>query len=137
MGSLEESVVEIGGNGIGAAVMRSLQEEEEEASASPPQQPIVYVNGKRHVLPSDSAHRTLLEYLRGIGLTGTKLGCGEGGCGACTVMLSHYDTQQQTIVHRAINACLAPLYSVEGMHVVTVEGIGNRRNGLHPVQVCV
>jgi hypothetical protein len=66
MGSLEESVVEIGGNGIGAAVMRSLQEEEEEASASPPQQPIVYVNGKRHVLPSDSAHRTLLEYLRGL-----------------------------------------------------------------------
>jgi hypothetical protein len=66
MGSLEDSVVEIGGNGIGAAAMRSLQEEEEEASASPPQQPIVYVNGKRHVLPSDSAHRTLLEYLRGL-----------------------------------------------------------------------
>ena len=36
--------------------------------------------------------------------------------------------------HRSVNACLAPLYSVEGMHVVTVEGIGNSRTGLHPVQ---
>lgn len=40
------------------------------------------------------------------------------------------------IRNRAINACLAPIYSVEGMHVVTVEGIGNRRFGLHRVQVC-
>jgi len=37
--------------------------------------------------------------------------------------------------HLAINACLAPLYSVEGMHVITVEGIGDRQRGLHPVQV--
>ena len=37
--------------------------------------------------------------------------------------------------HFAINACLAPLYSLEGMHIITVEGIGDRRRGLHPVQV--
>lgn len=37
--------------------------------------------------------------------------------------------------HFAINACLAPLYSVEGMHVITVEGIGSCRYGLHPIQV--
>lgn len=54
------------------------------------------------------------------GLTGTKLGCGEGGCGACTVMVSHWDGAK--IVHRSVNACLCPLYAVDGMHVVTVEG---------------
>eukprot|EP00249_Psilotum_nudum_P036206 c6569_g1_i1 orf=212-595(+) len=95
---------------------------------------ILYVNGKRRVLPNNSAHQTLLEYLRGLGLTGTKLGCGEGGCGACTVMVSHFDQFEHTVVHRAVNACLAPLYSVEGMHVITVEGIGNRQQGLHCVQ---
>lgn len=39
--------------------------------------------------------------------------------------------------HYAINACLAPLYSVEGMHVITVEGLGSCRLGLHPIQVIV
>lgn len=97
-------------------------------------EPILYVNGVRRVLPDGFAHLTLLEYLRDVGLTGTKLGCGEGGCGACTVMVSYYDKQVKKCVHCAINACLAPLYSVEGMHVITVEGVGNHRQGLHPVQ---
>lgn len=55
-----------------------------------------------------------------IHLTGTKLGCAEGGCGACTVMVSHQAGTK--LVHRSVNACLCPLYAVEGMHVVTVEG---------------
>ena len=55
------------------------------------------------------------------GLTGTKLGCGEGGCGACTVMVSSWENG--VISHHSVNACLAPLYSVEGMQVVTVEGM--------------
>ncbi|CAM8886680.1 unnamed protein product [Rhodiola kirilowii] len=95
---------------------------------------ILYLNGIRKVLPDGLAHMTLLEYLRGIGLTGTKLGCGEGGCGACTVMVSYYDRKVKKCVHISVNACLAPLYSVEGMHVITVEGVGNRRQGLHPIQ---
>ncbi|KAI3905632.1 hypothetical protein MKX01_036541 [Papaver californicum] len=95
---------------------------------------IIYVNGVRRILSNGLAHFTLLEYLRDIGLTGTKLGCGEGGCGACTVMVSYFDQLSKKSVHSAVNACLTPLYSVEGMHVITVEGIGNRRQGLHPVQ---
>ncbi len=67
-----------------------------------------------------------------VGLTGTKLGCGEGGCGACTVMVSWL--QEGMVIHAAVNACLAPLPSVDGMAVTTVEGIGSTRTQLHPVQ---
>ncbi|XVF19258.1 hypothetical protein REPUB_Repub11eG0094600 [Reevesia pubescens] len=115
--------------------MGSMKNEEEmEQIVGETKEAILYVNGVRKVLADGLAHLTLLEYLRDIGLTGTKLGCGEGGCGACTVMISHYDRRLKKCVHYAVNACLASLYSVEGMHVITVEGVGNRKRGLHPIQ---
>ncbi|XP_021278029.1 xanthine dehydrogenase 1-like isoform X1 [Herrania umbratica] len=115
--------------------MGSLKNEEEMGQiVEESREAILYVNGVRKVLPDGLAHLTLLEYLRDVGLTGTKLGCGEGGCGACTVMISHYDRKLKKCVHYAVNACLAPLYSVEGMHVITVEGVGNHKRGLHPIQ---
>ncbi|KAK4157664.1 Molybdopterin-binding domain of aldehyde dehydrogenase-domain-containing protein [Chaetomidium leptoderma] len=92
-----------------------------------------YLNGTRVVLDEIDPEVTLLEYLRGIGLTGTKLGCGEGGCGACTVVISQYNPTTNRIYHASVNACLAPLASVDGKHVITVEGIGNVKQP-HPAQ---
>ncbi|XP_063775025.1 xanthine dehydrogenase/oxidase isoform X2 [Pseudophryne corroboree] len=78
---------------------------------------------------------TLLTYLRRkLGLPGTKLGCGEGGCGACTVMISRYCTFQHKIVHYSVNACLAPVCSLHLASVTTVEGIGSTKTRLHPIQ---
>lgn len=74
---------------------------------------VFYVNGKKHEVFDVQPEITLLQYLRQstVGLTGTKLGCGEGGCGACTVMVSSYNYSSKTISHAAVNACLAPLVS--------------------------
>jgi len=92
-----------------------------------------YLNGTRVVLDEIDPEITLLEYLRGIGLTGTKLGCAEGGCGACTVVVSQYNPTTKKIYHASVNACLAPLVSVDGKHVITIEGIGNVKKP-HPTQ---
>lgn len=92
-----------------------------------------YLNGTKVVLDTADPEITLLEYLRGIGLTGTKLGCAEGGCGACTVVVSQYNPTAKKTYHASVNACLAPLVSVDGKHVITVEGIGNVKSP-HPAQ---
>ena len=67
---------------------------------------------------------TLLAVLRhDLGLTGTKYGCGEGDCGACTVLLDG----------EARNSCVTPVESAAGRAVTTIEGLANG-NDLHPVQ---
>ncbi|CAN0411520.1 unnamed protein product [Pylaiella littoralis] len=95
---------------------------------------IFFVNGVKQVVKDAQPQTTLLQHLRAAGLTGTKLGCGEGGCGACTVMVSTFDHEKKEIKHAAVNACLAPVCSVDWCHVTTVEGVGTMRQGLHPVQ---
>uniref|UniRef100_A0A8C9FNG7 Aldehyde oxidase n=2 Tax=Pavo cristatus TaxID=9049 RepID=A0A8C9FNG7_PAVCR len=77
----------------------------------------------------------LLFYLRKrLRLTGTKYGCGGGGCGACTVMISTYEPASKKIRHYSANACLLPICSLYGMAVTTVEGVGSTRTRIHPVQ---
>jgi xanthine dehydrogenase/oxidase len=92
-----------------------------------------FLNGTRVTIDNIDPELTLLEYLRGIGLTGTKLGCSEGGCGACTVVVSQWNPTTKKVYHASVNACLAPLVSVDGKHVITVEGIGNVKKP-HSVQ---
>lgn len=96
---------------------------------------IFYVNGKKVVDEKVDPEWTLLYYLRNkLRLTGTKLGCAEGGCGACTVMASKYDRSLHKVIHYSLNACLAPVCSVHGLAITTVEGIGSTKSCLHPVQ---
>eukprot|EP00112_Aurelia_sp_Birch-Aquarium-sp1_P017653 Seg4113.2 transcript_id=Seg4113.2/GoldUCD/mRNA.D3Y31 product="Xanthine dehydrogenase" protein_id=Seg4113.2/GoldUCD/D3Y31 len=91
--------------------------------------------GRKIVETSADPEWTLLYYLREkLRLCGTKLGCGEGGCGACTVMVSKYDRASNEIHHSSVNACLAPVCFMHGLAVTTVEGIGSTRTKLHTIQ---
>lgn len=84
------------------------------------------VNGRRHELRIDP-RRTLLEVLRDeLRLTGTKLGCGEGACGACLVLVDG------TPMH----ACLSLAAAMTGRAITTVEGLASGHE-LHPVQQAI
>ncbi|XP_073502610.1 aldehyde oxidase-like isoform X1 [Phyllobates terribilis] len=96
---------------------------------------IFYVNGRKIIEQKADPEQMLLPYLRRkLNLTGTKYGCGEGGCGSCTVMVSHIHPVSKKIRHYSANACLLPVCSVYGAAITTVEGIGGTTSRLHPVQ---
>jgi len=81
------------------------------------------VNGGSYILEVEP-HRTLLEVIRDdLGLTGTKLGCGGGECGACTVILNG----------RAVKSCLILAYHARGKEIWTIEGLV-QGGELHPLQ---
>ncbi len=81
------------------------------------------LNGKPTTLTVDS-DRALLWVLRtDLGLTGAKYGCGEGHCGACTVLVDD----------EAVRACAVPVQQIQGKEVTTIEGLA-RNDGLHPLQ---
>src|SRR5215210_1060820 len=90
------------------------------------------LNGKPIRLESISPNVTLLDWLRRSGLTGSKEGCAEGDCGACSVAISERDARGRRCF-RAINSCLVPLPLMSGGDVVTAEGVACGRQ-LHPVQ---
>jgi carbon-monoxide dehydrogenase small subunit len=82
------------------------------------------LNGEQEaaeVTPALPASKLLRERFE---LTGTKPGCGEGECGACTILLDG----------EAVNSCLLPAALLDGREVVTIEGLENADGSLHPVQ---
>jgi len=95
-----------------------------------------HVNGQPVVISNPDPTILLVDWLRSpdIGLTGTKKGCDQGGCGACTVMLSRWDDASKTVERMSINSCLRPICALDGMEVTTTEGTGSTRTKLSPVQ---
>jgi aerobic-type carbon monoxide dehydrogenase small subunit (CoxS/CutS family) len=82
------------------------------------------LNGKRRSVEAPPMKRLLDTLREELGLTGTKEGCGEGECGACTVLLDG----------DAVNSCLVPTCQASGRKVVTIEGLAGARGKLHKLQ---
>ena len=122
---------------------------------------IVYINDTRHALSHDKyIHMTLAEFNRlECKLKGVKIGwylffslffsfiilknnwyinynlySSEGGCGACTLMISKFDTEHNQIKRYTVNSCITPILSLHGCQITTVEGLGDAKNP-HSVQV--
>jgi len=109
---------------------------------------VFFLNGDKVEVDSFDPSLSVADYLRhNLGLTATKVGCGQGLCGkfplqhassfnhtmdlmksfytgACTVMLSNYDGSSKKISHRSVNACLLPLWYVDHKAITTLEGLG-------------
>ncbi|MFJ6785492.1 xanthine dehydrogenase small subunit [Streptomyces yangpuensis] len=98
----------------------------------------ITVNGKETPISPAAPHTTVLDFLRERGLTGTKEGCAEGECGACSVLVTRPGVKKPTD-WVAVNACLVPVAALDGQEVVTSEGLATADASgapavLHPVQ---
>ena len=80
-----------------------------------------------------NSNETLLNYIRTkLKKTGTKEGCAEGGCGACTVVLG--ELKNNEINYRAINSCITFITTLQGKQLILVEDLISKEGSLHPVQ---
>ncbi|WP_251091661.1 FAD binding domain-containing protein [Streptomyces sp. Caat 7-52] len=98
----------------------------------------ITVNGKETPISPAAPHTTVLDFLRERGLTGTKEGCAEGECGACSVLVARPGVNKPTD-WVAVNACLVPVAALDGQEIVTSEGLATAgepgtQPTLHPVQ---
>ena len=93
------------------------------------------LNGRVECLDQPPPTLTVLDYLREVaGLKGTKEGCAEGDCGACTVVLGELAKDGRRIAYRAVNSCIRFLPTLDGKELVTVEDLRQPSGAAHPVQ---
>ncbi|RDE10089.1 xanthine dehydrogenase small subunit [Pelagibacterium lacus] len=97
-----------------------------------------YLNGELVILDDVAPDLTILDYLRvNAMLRGTKEGCAEGDCGACTVLvgrLTGEDGGEEKLQYQAINSCIRFLATLDGCDLVTVDHLSTPDGALHPVQ---
>ena len=88
---------------------------------------------KIHSISNLDPNETILNYVRlKLKKTGTKEGCAEGGCGACTIVLG--ELKNNKIIYKAINSCIGFLPSLEGKQLILVEDLVSKNGTLHTVQ---
>ena len=107
-----------------------------DVAAGPPADEVRFVlNGQLVCEPALPRTMTVLEYLREVrGRTGTKEGCAEGDCGACTVVEGTLSADGSCIQYRAINSCIRFMATLDGHELVSVEDLQAADGTLHPVQ---
>ncbi len=90
---------------------------------------LIWVNGHRHEVRGRDAFLSLSDFLRRrLGLIGTKIVCSEGDCGACSVLVGRPNEDGTSLKYRPIDSCIQFLFQLDGVHVVTVEGLGGEMN---------
>ena len=90
-------------------------------------------NNKICSIKNPDPNKTVLDYIRNdLKKNGTKEGCAEGGCGACTVVLG--ELKDSEIIYKSINSCICFLPSINGKHLILVENLLSKKNELHPIQ---
>ena len=92
---------------------------------------IQFILNNQLVNATQASGSTILDYIRyHKRLVGTKIGCREGDCGACTILVGDFENDK--LVYRSMTSCLMPLGNASGKHIVSVEGINMKE--LTPVQ---
>ncbi len=85
---------------------------------------LIYLNGRVLRVAGDDAFLTLAEFLRRrCQLTGTKIVCAEGDCGACAVLIGRVSPDEGSIQYASVNSCIQMMFQLDAAHVVTVEGL--------------
>ncbi|MBU0473134.1 MAG: FAD binding domain-containing protein [Bacteroidetes bacterium] len=96
-------------------------------------QKLEFILNNKSVSVEINVAKTLLDFIRNDeGLKGTKEGCREGDCGACTVLLG--EIVNNKLKYKSINSCLFPIGKAAGKHIVTIEGLNDENNYLTPIQ---
>jgi len=84
-------------------------------------------------LKNPDPNRTILDFIRSdLKQKGTKEGCAEGGCGACTVVLG--ELKNKKLIYKSINSCISFLPTIDQKHLIIIENLSQKNEKLHPVQ---